>query len=124
MLFLSLLLFFAVSRVKQGECPSYPTDLECPAPETLKPACLFDDACSGTKKCCNDGCTLKCLEPKAIPAVKPVVGPPGDPGDKGEPVRLIFYLLHIKDIFEDIQMFKSLRFELTPIFAGRTTAAQ
>ena len=35
--------------------------------------CLLDTDCSGTKKCCSDGCTLECTDIKK-PSQKPAPG--------------------------------------------------
>ena len=36
---------------------------ECPPQSEVNNECLFDQNCKGDKKCCTDGCFLKCLSP-------------------------------------------------------------
>ncbi|CAB4017797.1 antileuko ase, partial [Paramuricea clavata] len=42
------------SRPKAGKCPTAPVKPECPPPVSL---CSIDDECTGTQKCCDDGCS-------------------------------------------------------------------
>ena len=84
--------------VKQGKCPVI-KDLEtkeCPAPENLQTECLLDADCTGTKKCCTDGCSMKCQDAILPPTVPPIIiGPKGDPGDKGPPVSINHFFYQI-----------------------------
>ena len=50
------------SKAKQRECPS-----------DSVPLCLFDEDCDKGKKCCSNGCTLKCLQPVTSPEPTPFV---------------------------------------------------
>lgn len=48
---------------KPGRCPSHEGGRYCPEQFDITDECLDDFQCSGDKKCCSDGCELKCLSP-------------------------------------------------------------
>ena len=50
-----------LSDFKAGICPIADLNyrLSCPPSDGFA-SCLLDSECSGTKKCCSDGCTLVC----------------------------------------------------------------
>ena len=65
-----LAVFFSIApsalRVKKSwACPRISSKAEqrkCPYPK-IKNECYFDSTCDEGKKCCSDGCSLKCLQP-------------------------------------------------------------
>ena len=68
--------------VKPGKCPPEPGQgtLECPTPENTITECLLDKDCNGTRKCCSDGCSMRCLPAEALPTAAPIIGPKGARG--------------------------------------------
>ena len=75
-------------QFKPGTCPPVlnPDNIECPTAENLVTECLLDKDCNSTRKCCTDGCSMKCLAAQAIPTPVTIRGAKGPKGDKGEPV--------------------------------------
>ena len=51
---------------KPGKCAVVTESMKsvCPPPEIMNlDECTRDELCDGTKKCCSDGCFLKCVDP-------------------------------------------------------------
>ena len=58
---------FVIDDEKIGVCP-YPDhdkEKDCPPPESLE-GCLLDSDCSGSKKCCSNGCNLACTAVQVV----------------------------------------------------------
>ncbi|XP_050999708.1 antileukoproteinase [Acomys russatus] len=58
--------------IKIGACPSR-KPAKCLRPE--KPQCNTDWECPGKKRCCQDRCSTKCIDP--VPIRRPVMKKPG-----------------------------------------------
>lgn len=48
---------------KPGRCPPYLGGRICPEQFDINDECFNDFECTGDKKCCSDGCELKCFAP-------------------------------------------------------------
>ena len=66
---------------KPGKCPplsSKAKQIECPEIETVAQACFHDGNCAEDKKCCSDGCNVKCLQPGPNPEPTTFVNSEGE----------------------------------------------
>lgn len=79
---------------KTGECPRIKiADLsECPPPEDDTNDCFMDSDCNGTKKCCSDGCNLKCMPAQSLPTPTNPVVAKGKRAEKRKPVSQSYIL--------------------------------
>ena len=61
----SMLLFCLFLATKPGICPNVDTiptsDLICTS------SCQSDDECTGSEKCCSNGCAYHCTAPMVLP---------------------------------------------------------
>jgi hypothetical protein len=65
---LHFIFFLAVTsqektNCKPGRCPAYKGGRICPEQFEIDNECASDFECTGNKKCCSDGCELKCSPP-------------------------------------------------------------
>ncbi|XP_028402030.1 uncharacterized protein LOC114524971 [Dendronephthya gigantea] len=51
---------------KPGRCPAFKGGRICPEQFEIDDECHDDFECTGNKKCCSDGCQLKCLAPSSV----------------------------------------------------------
>ena len=75
-------------EVKPGKCPEVQNLglIECPTADNLVTECLLDKDCNSTRKCCSDGCSMRCALAEQVPTPANIIGPKGARGDKGDPV--------------------------------------
>jgi hypothetical protein len=67
-IWLNFVFFLAVTsqenkNCKPGRCPTHEGGRICPEQFEIKDECISDFECTGNRKCCSDGCELKCLAP-------------------------------------------------------------
>nr|AAA42347.1 whey phosphoprotein [Rattus norvegicus] len=49
---------------KAGRCPWNPIQMIAAGPCPKDNPCSIDSDCSGTMKCCNNGCIMSCMDPE------------------------------------------------------------
>ncbi|XP_057292393.1 WAP four-disulfide core domain protein 2-like [Hydractinia symbiolongicarpus] len=76
----------SIADVELGKCPVVRRRRKkaCPPVAFLVAGCLFDNDCSGTRKCCSDGCNLVCTNVASSPPKKTKKATGGKDGKQSE----------------------------------------